>query len=613
MPGHEILLNIGGGVALLIWAARMIRTGILRAYGGVLRAVLARSTSNRFKGFAVGLAAAGLLQSATATALLAMSFAGRGLIATAPALAIMLGADVGSTLVVQVLSFDLSWFSPVMLLLGVLMFLAGRSAIWRHLGRVAIGLGLMLLSLTLIVGASSGLRDSEGLQTVLMPLANDPILAVLLAALLTWLAHSSVAMVLLIVSLTAAGVVPLALGLAMVLGANIGSGLIPMAISLSDEPAARRIPLGNLLFRTAGALAALVLMMLALNRRLMPEVAGFMGGGWQTGLGRDVAGLTLGLIGLVMPYLARIEADPARQIANFHTLFNLAVAFVFLPLIGPMARLTEKILPTPAADDQAAGKPRHLDRTAIAAPTVALSCAAREVLRLADMVETMLRDVITVFARNDGRLLDELSDREDAVDALHEAIKLYLTDISREALVDEDGERFVELITFTTNLEHVGDIIDNSLLPSAQKKIKRRLEFTGEGWDELSGMHARALDQMRLAINVFISRDVAMARRLLADKERFRELEREAGERHLSRLQNGDVAAIETSSLHLDMLRDLKRIIAHVTSIAYPILDSEGELRKSRLKKQDRESARTKAGNGRGGKVGFGGKAAKRA
>ena len=577
MPGHEILLNIGGGVALLIWAARMIRTGILRAYGGVLRAVLARSTSNRFKGFAVGLAAAGLLQSATATALLAMSFAGRGLIATAPALAIMLGADVGSTLVVQVLSFDLSWFSPVMLLLGVLMFLAGRSAIWRHLGRVAIGLGLMLLSLTLIVGASSGLRDSEGLQTVLMPLANDPILAVLLAALLTWLAHSSVAMVLLIVSLTAAGVVPLALGLAMVLGANIGSGLIPMAISLSDEPAARRIPLGNLLFRTAGALAA------------------------------------LGLIGLVMPYLARIEADPARQIANFHTLFNLAVAFVFLPLIGPMARLTETILPTPAADDQAAGKPRHLDRTAIAAPTVALSCAAREVLRLADMVETMLRDVITVFARNDGRLLDELSDREDAVDALHEAIKLYLTDISREALVDEDGERFVELITFTTNLEHVGDIIDNSLLPSAQKKIKRRLEFTGEGWDELSGMHARALDQMRLAINVFISRDVAMARRLLADKERFRELEREAGERHLSRLQNGDVAAIETSSLHLDMLRDLKRIIAHVTSIAYPILDSEGELRKSRLKKQDRESARTKAGNGRGGKVGFGGKAAKRA
>ena len=576
MAGHEILLSIGGGVALLIWAARMIRTGILRAYGGVLRNVLARSTSNRFKGFAMGLVAAGLLQSATATALLAMSFAGRGLIATAPALAIMLGADVGSTLVVQILSFDLSWFSPVMLLVGVVSFLAGPSAIWRHLGRVAIGLGLMLLSLTLIVGSSAVLRDSEGLQTVLAPLAGDPILAVLLAALLTWLAHSSVAMVLLIVSLTATGVVPLPLGLAMVLGANIGSGMIPMMISLSDEPAARRIPLGNLLFRVIGAL------------------------------------VMLASIGVVMPYLAQFEADPARQIANFHTLFNLALAVVFLPFIGPMARLTEKMVPTPGSQDQALGKPRHLDQAAIDTPVVALACAGREVLRLADMVEGMLRDVITVFERNDSRLLEELSDHEDQVDALHEAIKLYLTEVSRQPLEGEESERFVELITFTTNLEHVGDIIDNSLLPSAQKKIKRRLEFSDEGWEELAGMHAHAVDQMRLGINVFMSRDVSMARDLLADKERFRERDREASDRHLARLRAGRVEAIETSSLHLDMLRDLKRVIAHITSIAYPILDAEGALRKSRLKKQQKDPDRS-GGKGAAIPISSGGSARKRA
>jgi len=338
--------------------------------------------------------------------------------------------------------------------------------------------------------------------------------------------------------------------------------VIPMMISLSDEPAARRIPLGNLLFRAVGAL------------------------------------VTLALIGLVMPYLARIEADPARQIANFHTLFNLAVAFAFLPFVGPMARLTERMVPTQSVLDQSPGKPRHLDQGAIGTPSVALTCAAREVLRLADMVEAMLRDVLTVFERNDSRLLDEVSDREDQVDALHEAIKLYLTEVSREPLEGEDSERFVELITFTTNLEHVGDIIDNSLLPSAQKKIKRRLEFTEEGWGELTDMHARVVQQMRLGINVFVSRDVAMARRLLAEKEQFRELEREAGESHLQRLSAGRVEAIETSSLHLDMLRDLKRIIAHVTSIAYPILDAEGELRKSRLKKQQRTPERSKAKNG---------------
>ena len=227
------------------------------------------------------------------------------------------------------------------------------------------------------------------------------------------------------------------------------------------------------------------------------------------------------------------------------------------------------------------------------------------------MVEAMLRDVLTVFERNDSRLIDEVSGRDDDVDALHEAIKLYLTAVSRQPLEVEDSERFVELITFTTNLEHVGDIIDNSMLPSAEKKIKRRLEFSEEGWAELIEMHARVVRQMRLGINVFVSRDVAMARRLLEEKEQFRDLEREAGDLHLQRLSAGRVAAIETSSLHLDMLRDLKNIIAHVTSIAYPILESEGELRKSRLKKQEKDRGRSKAGGGSGTMPPEGGKAAK--
>jgi len=277
-----------------------------------------------------------------------------------------------------------------------------------------------------------------------------------------------------------------------------------------------------------------------------------------------------------------------------------------------MARLTEKMVPTPGSQDQALGKPRHLDQSAIGTPVVALACAGREVLRLADMVEGMLRDVITVFERNDSRLLEELSDHEDQVDALHEAIKLYLTEVSRQPLEGEESERFVELITFTTNLEHVGDIIDNSLLPSAQKKIKRRLEFSEEGWEELSGMHAHAVDQMRLGINVFMSRDVSMARDLLADKERFRERDREASDRHMARLRAGRVEAIETSSLHLDMLRDLKRVIAHITSIAYPILDAEGALRKSRLKKQQKDPERSGAKAG-GVPISSGGAARKRA
>ncbi|MEE8271437.1 MAG: Na/Pi cotransporter family protein, partial [Alphaproteobacteria bacterium] len=512
-----------------------------------LRNILARSTRHRLAGFAMGVVTAGALQSATATALLVMSFAGKGLIAAAPALAIMLGADLGSTLVVQVLSFDISWLSEVALIVGVLAFMAGGSALWRHLGRVAIGLGLMLMALDLIVGASAPFRDSPVLSSVVEALASDPILAVLLAALLTWLAHSSVAMVLLIMSLTVGGLVPVGLGVALVLGANAGAGLIPMMISMSESAPARRVPLGNLLFRVLGAV------------------------------------LCLPFIGLIVPYLGQIEGDPARQIANFHTLFNLALAVVFLPLVTVMAKVAERLLPdAPLPEDE--GRPKYLDAASVGSSAVALACATREVLRMADMVETMLRGVIRVFADNDSKLLEQISRSDDDVDALHEAIKLYLTEVSRRPLDGEDSERFVELITFTTNLEHIGDIIDNNLLPIAQKKIKRKLEFSDEGWRELSDMHARAVDQLHLGVSVFVSRDVPMARRLLVEKERLRDLEREASERHLERLRDGQVEAIETSALHLDMLRDLKRITSHITSIAYTLLDAEGELRRSRLK-----------------------------
>ena len=559
MSGHELLLNIGGGVALLLWATRMVRTGVMRAFGADLRRHLGRSTRSRPLAFAMGTVVASLLQSSTATALLAVSFAGRGLITVAAGLAIMLGADFGSTLVVQVLSFDVSWMSPAFLLFGVVAFLGLSAQFWRHIGRISIGLGLLLLSLGLIVGASEPLRGSEALQSIIVPLSSDPILAVLLAAVLAWLAHSSVALVLLIMSLSLAGVVPAELGFALVLGANIGSGIIPMVLTLSDNRAARRIPLGNFLLRLVSA------------------------------------GLVLPLVGWAAPLIAAIDPDPARQIANFHTAFNLALAAVFLPWTGLVARLTERMLPE-TGEPEGRVTPKYLAPTAVDSPAVALACATREVLRMADIVETMLRGVIDVFRTDDERLLRKLTELDDDVDRLHEAIKLYLTEASRQQLDARDSARTVELITFTTNLEHIGDIIEKNLLELAAKKIRNKLTFSEPGWKELTEMHERVVKQMQFALSVFVSRDLDMARQLLAEKERFRALEIEGSESHLARLRSGRIESIETSALHLDMLRDFKRINSHLTSVAYPILDAKGELRQSRLKvRPEDEAAETEA------------------
>lgn len=559
--GHEVLLSIGGGVALLLWATRMVRTGILRAFGSRVRVWLAHSTQSRLRAFVMGLGVTSLLQSSTATALLIMSFARRGLVRVAPALAVMLGADLGSTLVVQVLSFDVSAVAPVLILFGVTAFMVSPHARPRQIGRILIGLGLMLLALQLIVDASAALRASPALRGVLDPLASDPLPALVAGCLLAWLAHSSVAVVLLIMSLTQTAVVPLPVGFALVLGANIGSGLIPFFLTLRSDPLARRIPLGNLLFRTAGALAALP------------------------------------LIGLAMPHVAAVGAAPARQIADFHTAFNIVLGALFLGFTGLMETVTARLLPAREGAEGTEQRPRYLDETAIDTPPVALACAMREVMRMADIVESMLRESIVVFRNDDAALLKEISERDNVVDQLHETIKLYLTEVSRNALDEAESRRCVDLLTFNTNLEHIGDIIDLNLLELAQKKIRNRQRFSVQGWQELSQLHERVLQNMRLAMGVFVSRDVDTARRLIAEKERLRELEREASELHLRRLREGQVESIETSALHLDMLRDLKRINSHLTAVAYPIVDACGQLRHTRLKEGTVPAAPTPKGD----------------
>ncbi len=526
----------------------MVRTGIMRAYGGDLRRIIGQALRHRLAAFGAGLGVTGILQSSTATALITASFAERGLMATAPALAVMLGADVGTSLVVQALSFRFDWLSPLFVLVGVVAFMAGKSSRHRDLGRAAIGLGLMLLALHSIVATTEPIRNSSTLETMLGALAGEPLMALVVAAGLTWLAHSSVAIILLIVSLAVAGLIPLGLAVVFTLGANLGGAITPVLATWRGEVSARRVTLGNLGFRLIGCL------------------------------------LVLPFVGLLLPELASFDPDPGRAVANFHTAFNLALAALFLPLVGPAARLVQNILPDRIATEDPS-TPRYLDQTALDTPPLAIAAAARETLRMGDTLERMLRDTLKVFETDDRNLAAQVSKNDDIVDRLHEAIKLYLTQVSQENMGEAESRRAMEIIAFTTNLEHVGDIIDKNLIELATKKIKNRLRFSEEGSRDIYALYGQVLDTIKLALAVFIGGDIRMARQLLEQKVRFRDREREASDRHLDRLRSGRIESIETSSLHLDILRDLKRINSHLTSVAYPILEQTGELRASRLKK----------------------------
>ena len=557
MSGSELLLTLLGAVALLLWGVRMVRTGMTRAFGSELRRAVSRVGTSKPKAFLTGIGVTAVLQSATATALLLASFAGQGLIALPVALALMLGADVGSTLVAQLFAFDIKWLWAVGVLGGVVAFNASENPQVRAAGRIAIGLGLMLLALSVIGGVSGALRESPVIQTVLRALAAEPIIAVLVAALLTWIAHSSLAIVLFVMSLAATGAVAPKLAIALVLGANVGAAVAPYFALTGAPPAARRVPLGNLIAR--GAIAILALPFMA----------------W---IADTVAGLGF-------------AAD--RQVLMAHTLFNIAVALVWLPLVAPLARLAERLGP----DDAKAGAteaPVNLDAGVLETPSEALACAMRETLNVGDLVLDMLRRSRTAIEGNDPQLVKAIERDDDRVDRMHDAIKHYLVRASKTEMSDAESRHYIEILAFNTNLEHIGDIIDKNLMELATKRIKRGLNFSAEGLAELSRFHELVVGNMRLALNVFATRDVALARRLLSEKANMRAKEFEAADRHYARLRDGRPETIETSSLHLDIIRDLKRINSHLTSVVYPILERTGELAASRLKSAaDPEVART--------------------
>ena len=559
--GSTVILDLMGGVALLLWGLHMVHSGVVRAFGADLRRLLGLALKGRFRAFLAGAFVTALLQSSTATGLMVASFVTSGTLDLAPALAVMLGANVGTTLVVQILSFNIAVVTPVLLLAGVIAFKRGARTRTRDLGRVVIGIGLMLLALHIFLGALVTTESATVSRAVLGAIAGQPLLCLLIAAAITWAAHSSVAVVLVVMSLGAAHLVPPTAVLAMVLGANLGSALNPLIeTSQPGNLASRRLPIGNLLTRVVGC--ALVLPF------LIP----------------------------ISELLQRYEPNPARLAADFHTAFNVLLALMFIgPLDFIATRLTRWLPEQPKSADP--GTPVYLDSSATGAPAVALVCAAREVLRMGDVVESMLRQAMTALLTNDRKLVADISRMDDALDSLNEAVKLYVTRMTRDSLDDRDGYRAMEIISFSINLEHVGDIIDKNLMDLASKKIRRGITFSKEGEADLVEFHQQVLESLRLAVGIFMSGDMNVARQLVAAKTLLREKEFAAAERYLVRLREGTPETIESYSLDLDILRDLKRVHSHLCSAAYPVLERAGALQRSRLR--DITLGRRKAGASR--------------
>lgn len=541
------LIDLAGSIALLLWGTHMVQTGVQRAFGSRLRSFLGSALRNRFRAFLAGVGVTAVLQSSTATGLMTAGFAAGGLVSLVPALAVMLGANVGTTLIVQVLSFDVALISPALILIGMLMFRRDTGTQAHDLGRVFIGLGLMLLALRQLLDLMTGYENSPILTMMLSAVSASWLLDVCIAAVVTWAAHSSVAIVLLIMSLATKGVVPADAAFALVLGANLGTAINPLIEGPGgDDPAAKRLPLGNLIGRVLGVAVA------------------------------------INFLGPISQFMTSIEPTSARAVADFHTLFNLVVAAVSLPLLTPYASLLRRWLPE-RIDPADPARPLYLDPAARETPIVALGAASREALRLADVLDDMLQGVNAGLAKGDRRLLVETRRREDVLDKLNIAIKAYLTSLDPEELNATDHRRLNEILTFTMNMEQAGDVVERNFLPHASKRLKRGLAFSDEEQRDLTAMIERLSTNLKTAASLFVTEDPRTARLLVEEKAAFRDAESKATASHVDRLRTSDLQAAQASSIHLDLLRDIKLINSHIiAAAAYPVLERTGALLPSR-------------------------------
>jgi phosphate:Na+ symporter len=527
-----VLFALLGGSALLLYGVRFVGEGLQRAAGTSLRHVLSTLTGNRLKALLVGAGVTAVLQSSSATTVMLVGFASAGLLTLRQTVGVILGADIGTTVTVQLLAFDLLEVAPLVVFIGWFLYVTGKGNV-RYIGQAILGFGFLFLGMKLVRDGTAPLATSALFEDLLRALTDQPLLLVLISAIFTALVRSSAAVIGLALSLAAAGLMPLLGAIPVILGANVGTAATAALAAVGQNAEARRVAAAHGAFKVIGVV------------------------------------LFLPFVGLFADLVRVTAPDVQRQIANAHTIFNVALAFLFLPFAGLAADLFTRLIPETRRSERGA---IYLNRQVLDTPAVALGQALREVLRMGDVVLQSLRETIEVFRRNDEALLREIIARDDLIDRLEEDIKQYLVRLREHSLTPEQAERETALIFVIVNLEEIGDVIDKNLMELAAKKISGNHVFSEPGWQEILDLHTKVVENLELSMSALAAGDREVAEKVIRHKANVNVLERQLRQMHIARLHEGLRESIDTSSIHLDVLASFKRANSLVTGIAYAVL-----------------------------------------
>ena len=532
-----MLIALFGGMALLLYGMQLVGEGLQQAAGGRMRQILSGITSNRLTGMLTGAFITAAIQSSSATTVMLVGFASSGLMTLGQSISVILGADIGTTFTVQLIAFKIFDYALLLIGIGFSLIFACRRKVLRFVGQAILGFGFIFFAMKVMADAMVPLRDSEIVQMLLVSLADQPFLALIVAATFSALVHSSAATIGLAITLALQGLMPLAAAIPVIFGANVGTCVTAVASSIGSHTEAKRVAVAHVLFKLLGVVL------------FFPFIAPFT----------RLVELTAG--------------DVPRQIANAHTLFNVGITAVFLPMAGILAKAICALVPE-SKEGEGLFASKYLDERMLDTPALALGQAHREALRMADIVSDMFARTIETFSREDPELIERIEEKDNQVDTLDRDIKHYLTKLSQQSLTGEQSKREIGILSFVNNLENIGDIVDKNLMELAKKKLNKGARFSEAGAHEITLLHKKVQQNLELAIAAFASNDKALAQQVLERKLELGQTERRFRQAHIERLHAGYRESIDTSEIHLDVLTNLKRINSHITAVAYPILET---------------------------------------
>ena len=549
MPVLSFLTQLAGATLLLLFAVRMVRTGIERAFGTSFQRLL---TADRraINLMPVGVLLAMVLQSSAAVALLVAGFSGTGALGFTKGLAIVLGGDLGSALLIVILSLKLNWLMPVLLTLGGILFLKTERRHLKQAGRIILGIAFILIALRFLREAVDPIRDSQILPALSSYLERDFLTAFLAGTALAFVMHSSVAVILMCVALVGVGALPVMVGVSLVLGANLGSAFLPVWLTRGMDRPCRRVPFANLALRGAAAILALFLVNNAPVLDLLPPLG------------------------------------PGATLVALHILFNTAVlsTLALAPLLEtPLTALLPEHAPLAST---APHRRSHLDQTAISTPVTALACIRREVMRMAEVLSGMLAPVMALYDTFDKDQMRSIRDEDSVINKALDDIRLYAAALPHKEMSKVQMKELRSMMDYAIALEAAGDIVVKRLLPLAEEKASNKLRFSQNGRSELESIHQQVARNLTAATNVLVSDDVESARLLLEEKAEMARLERQSRKQHLKRLSAGDADSFGSSDIHLETAYSLKELNSWIVTVAHPILVREGQLLETRLSQE---------------------------